>query len=78
MEDKTDKDAGTLFTLAGDWMKAKPIIITIQSNTTNLEMEEDKDAALSIVSEVITIPCGHQLKQHHMHREAAPYTQRKN
>ena len=61
-----------LCSLAGDWMKAKPIIVTIQFNTTNLEMEEDKGAALSIVSEVITIPCGLQLKQHDMHREAAP------
>ena len=78
MEDKTDKDAGTLFNFAEVWMKAKPIIVTIQFNTTNLEMEEDKGAALSIVSEVITIPCGHQLKQHDMHREAVPYTQRKN
>ena len=77
MVDETDKDAGTLFILAGYWMKAKPIIATIQFNTTNLEIEEDKDAALSIVSDVITIPCGHQRKQHHMYREAAPYTQSK-
>ena len=59
MEAETDKDPGILFILAGDWMKAKPIIFTIQFNSTNLEMEEDKDVALSIVSKVITIPCGH-------------------